>query len=131
MWTIRTPRSCASSALSGAAARWNVAAFGAGCSHSRCCGCLETHAQSAAADMAAAVNRDHAGLVRIAARRLRASGHALIDGNVLGALAPERFLPPIRPSMLETQARDARHEIQFRRPDIAERDRIEADAALR
>src|SRR5579864_6136266 len=52
-------------------------------------------------------------------------GRALIDGDVFRAVGSERRLPPIRPPMLEAQARDARHEVHLRRPDVAHGDRIQ------
>src|SRR5687767_6089723 len=42
-----------------------------------------------------------------------------IDGHVVRGLRREWFLRPAAMAALEAEPRDARHQVQFRRPDVA------------
>src|SRR5581483_2027525 len=53
----------------------------------------------------------------------------LPDADERAALARERLAAPAAPALARAQAGDARHQIELRRPHVAERDRREAAAA--
>ncbi len=57
-----------------------------------------------------------------------ASGSMRIDRNVLAAVGRKRGFSPVCPPVLDLQAGQPGHEIEFRRPDIAQLHRIQPDS---